>query len=89
MTDFLCDTSASVYVAGHRGMVGAAIVRAPEAAGFEGELDFDTSKPGGAPRKLADTIRINALRWKVKKPLHEGLEEAYAWFVEHRGEARA
>lgn len=31
---FLEDTSARVYVAGHRGMVGAAIVRALKAAGF-------------------------------------------------------
>ena len=34
MTKFLQDTAAKVYVAGHRGMVGSAIVRALEAAGF-------------------------------------------------------
>jgi GDP-L-fucose synthase len=38
MTDFLSDTSARVYVAGHRGMVGSAIVRALEAAGFHNIL---------------------------------------------------
>jgi GDP-L-fucose synthase len=59
-----------------------------EAVGFEGELVFDTSKPDGTPRKLVDTSRINALGWRAKKPLREGLEEAYAWFVEHRLEAR-
>jgi GDP-L-fucose synthase len=56
--------------------------------GFAGELDFDTSKPDGTPRKLVDTSRINALGWRAKKPLREGLEDAYAWFVEHHGEAR-
>ena len=35
---FLSDTSAKVYVAGHRGMVGSAIVRALEAAGFKSIL---------------------------------------------------
>jgi GDP-L-fucose synthase len=35
MTGFLSDSSAKVYVAGHRGMVGAAVVRALRAAGFE------------------------------------------------------
>ena len=38
MSKFLSDTSAKVYVAGHRGMVGSAIVRALEAAGFENIL---------------------------------------------------
>ncbi|MCB1724527.1 MAG: GDP-L-fucose synthase [Gammaproteobacteria bacterium] len=34
MPNFLSDVSAKVYVAGHRGMVGSAIVRALQAAGF-------------------------------------------------------
>jgi GDP-L-fucose synthase len=59
-----------------------------EVVGFEGELDFDTSKPDGTPRKLVDTSRINALGWQAKTPLRAGLEEAYAWFVEHHREAR-
>jgi GDP-L-fucose synthase len=59
-----------------------------EVVGFEGDLVFDTSKPDGTPRKLVDTSRINALGWGAKKPLREGLEEAYAWFVDHHGEAR-
>jgi GDP-L-fucose synthase len=59
-----------------------------EVVGFEGELVFDTSKPDGTPRKLVDTTLINALGWKATTPLRAGLEEAYAWFVEHRGDAR-
>jgi GDP-L-fucose synthase len=59
-----------------------------EVVGLEGDLVFDTSKPDGTPRKLVDTSRINALGWGAKKPLREGLEEAYAWFVDHHGEAR-
>jgi GDP-L-fucose synthase len=59
-----------------------------EVVGFEGDLVFDTSKPDGTPRKLVDTRRINALGWRARKPLREGLEEAYAWFVEHPLEAR-
>jgi GDP-L-fucose synthase len=59
-----------------------------EVVGFEGEFDFDTSKPDDTPRKLVDTSRINTLGWRAKKPLRAGLEEAYAWFVEHHREAR-
>ena len=35
MTQFLSDTTAKVYVAGHRGMVGSAIVRALQARGYD------------------------------------------------------
>jgi len=49
----------------------------------EGELVFDSSKPDGAPRKLLDVERINALGWKAKIGLREGIESTYAWFLEH------
>ena len=51
----------------------------------EGELVFDTSKPDGAPRKLLDVERINALGWTAKIGLREGIESTYRWFLErHR-----
>ena len=59
-----------------------------EVVGFEGELEFDSSKPDGTPRKLVDTRRINALGWQAATPLRQGLEQAYAWFVAHHDEAR-
>ena len=45
-----------------------------EIVGFEGQLEFDTSKPDGTPRKLADVSRINALGWKSKITLRDGIE---------------
>jgi GDP-L-fucose synthase len=30
-------------------------------AGFHGELNFDSSKPDGTPRKLLDTSRLGSL----------------------------
>ncbi|NVN92668.1 MAG: GDP-L-fucose synthase [Desulfuromonadales bacterium] len=51
--------------------------------GFEGELEFDTAKPDGTPRKLADASRIHALGWKHRIELQEGIEEAYRWFREN------
>ncbi len=57
--------------------------------GFTGELRFDTSKPDGAPRKLLDVSRINAMGWKAQVPLHEGLARTYRWYVEHESAARA
>lgn len=49
--------------------------------GFEGELVFDASKPDGTPRKLVDTTKINALGWKPRIGLEEGVELAYRWFM--------
>jgi GDP-L-fucose synthase len=50
--------------------------------GFGGELVFDTTKPDGTPRKLADASRIHALGWRHRIELKEGIEEAYRWFRE-------
>ncbi len=54
-----------------------------DVVGYPGEIRFDTSKPDGAPRKLLDVSRINALGWRATIPLREGLERMYADFVAH------
>jgi GDP-L-fucose synthase len=58
------------------------------AAGFEGRLVFDSSKPDGTPRKLLDTSRLTSLGWKPKITLQAGIERTYAWFKDHVAEAR-
>ncbi len=52
------------------------------------ELVFDTSKPDGAPRKLLDVSRINALGWKATIELREGIESTYAWFLANHQQAK-
>jgi GDP-L-fucose synthase len=51
--------------------------------GFEGEIDFDTTKPDGTPRKLLDVTRINNLGWKYKTSLKDGLQQTYRWYLEN------
>lgn len=46
--------------------------------GFKGELEFDTSKPDGTPRKLLNVDKLNHLGWKAKIELKEGIESVYA-----------
>jgi len=53
--------------------------------GYEGVIDFDTSKPDGSPRKLMDSRRINALCWQAKVSLADGLAQAYQDFVKNHG----
>jgi GDP-L-fucose synthase len=45
--------------------------------GYEGELQFNTSKPDGTPRKLLDVSRIQNRGWKAKTGLRDGIERVY------------
>ena len=49
--------------------------------GYQGVIDFDTSKPDGSPRKLMDSSRLNALGWQAKVGLDAGLATAYQDFL--------
>lgn len=48
---------------------------------YEGELNFDTSKPDGTPRKLMDVSKIHSLGWQHKIALKEGIYLAYQDFL--------
>jgi GDP-L-fucose synthase len=52
-----------------------------QTVGFTGQIEFDTSKPDGAPRKWMDSSRLNALGWQANVGLHEGLAVAYQNFL--------
>jgi GDP-L-fucose synthase len=54
-----------------------------EVVGFSGEIEFDRSRPDGAPRKLLDVSAINALGWRALTPVKQGLQRMYADFVAH------
>ena len=49
--------------------------------GFTGDLTFNTSKPDGTPRKCMDVSKINALGWKAKTSLEDGISTVYSWFL--------
>src|SRR5450432_2703614 len=55
-----------------------------EIVGFEGELKFDPRQPDGTPRKLLDVSKINALGWRAKVSLRDGIARTYAWFLENK-----
>ena len=48
--------------------------------GFEGNIEWDSSKPDGTPRKLLDVSRITALGWKAKIYLEDGIRSTYEWY---------
>lgn len=51
--------------------------------GYAGKIEWDTSKPDGAPRKLLDSSRIQSLGWKAAKSFEDGLKETYEWYIHH------
>ncbi|MCL1964814.1 MAG: GDP-L-fucose synthase [Firmicutes bacterium] len=53
--------------------------------GFEGEIDFDASKPDGTPRKLLDVRKLAKLGWRYKTELEEGIRLAYRDFLQGAG----
>ena len=53
-----------------------------DVVGFKGELAFDASKPDGTPRKLLDTTRLDTMGWRAKTELRDGLDQAYAWYLD-------
>ena len=45
--------------------------------GFEGTIEWDTSKPDGTPKKQLEVSRMKELGWSAQIPLTEGLPAAY------------
>lgn len=54
-----------------------------DVTGFKGAILFDATKPDGTMKKLTDVSRINAMGWKAKVALEQGLASTYAWFIAH------
>ena len=60
------------------------------ATGYSGNIEWDSSKPDGTPRKVLDVSKIHALGWKPTITLDEGIARTIAWYSEAnaRGEVR-
>lgn len=51
--------------------------------GFEGETEWDTSKPDGTPQKLLDVSKLADAGWSAQISLEEGIERTVAWYHDH------
>ena len=49
--------------------------------GFQGNIEFDASKPDGTPRKLLDVTHLHNLGWKAGTEFKTGLSRAYRDFL--------
>lgn len=55
-----------------------------DVVGYGGDLHWDASRPDGTPRKLLEVSRMRELGWQPRIGLRDGLEDAYAWFLDHQ-----
>ena len=56
--------------------------------GHRGEIEWDSSKPDGTPRKLMDVSRMTEAGWTYDIGLEEGIRSTYEWYVEHEDEIK-
>jgi GDP-L-fucose synthase len=57
--------------------------------GYDGKINFDASKPDGAPRKLLNTDKLKALGWQPRIDFDHGLGATYDWYLENLEKIRS
>lgn len=51
--------------------------------GYSGAIEWDASKPDGAPRKLLDSSRLRDFGWQPSVDFEKGLKDTYQWYVDN------
>jgi len=51
--------------------------------GHEGEINWDSSKPDGTPRKLMNVDRLKEMGWQASIELEDGIQNTYKWFLDN------
>ncbi|GAA1533407.1 GDP-L-fucose synthase [Microbacterium ginsengiterrae] len=60
-----------------------------DVVGYQGETEWDTSKPDGTPQKLLDVSKLAEAGWTSKIDLAEGLNRTVAWYRDHAANLRS
>jgi len=50
---------------------------------YEGEIEWDATKPDGAARKLLDSSRLLSLSWKPSTDIEDGIKITYEWYIKN------
>lgn len=54
-----------------------------EAVGYDGRIEWDTTKPDGTPRKLLDVTKLRETGWEPTIGLRDGIASTVQWYREH------
>lgn len=61
--------------------IGEAAQLIAQRVGYKGEIRFNADKPDGTMRKLTDVSKLNALGWRHKIEIQEGIDKMYSWYI--------
>jgi len=56
--------------------------------GHHGDIEWDTSKPDGTPRKLMDVSRMKDEGWEYSIELEDGVRKTYEWFLDNKDDIK-
>jgi GDP-L-fucose synthase len=56
-----------------------------DVVGYDHDINWDTTKPNGTPRKVLNVDKIKSLGWEPKIGLREGIEKTYEWYKKLNG----
>lgn len=59
-----------------------------EVIGYEGNTEWDSSKPDGTPRKLLDVSLLQKEGWQSSIQLKKGIKDTYSWFLNNENSLR-
>ncbi|WP_427006377.1 GDP-L-fucose synthase family protein [Pseudarthrobacter sp. H2] len=59
-----------------------------DAVRYEGDIQWDSSKPDGTPRKLLDVSKLSEAGWTASIGLEEGIRETVAWYQSNMASLR-
>lgn len=56
--------------------------------GYKGDIQWDTSKPDGTPKRMLDSNKLFDMGWRPRIGLKDGLTKAVNWYKLHRHEIK-
>lgn len=65
---------------GHEISIRDLATKISDAAGYTGEIIWDSSKPDGTPRKVLDITKVKSLGWEPRISLEQGIASTVDWY---------
>ena len=60
-----------------------------DAVGFSGDIEWDSSKPDGTPRKLLDVSKLSEAGWSASIDLEQGIKSTVDWYRSNLARVRS